>query len=242
MTEHEAMVNELKNALAESAERKVKMATATATTAKWHIDETWNAVHILFDGIPSANVRDKMKAVGFKWHKRDKYWFAKQNPKRIAVAKKICETKLKNETETGKPKTEEPEKEGAKPEKKNKYGVQVGDIFSCTWGYDQTNVDFFQVVKLCGEQSVRVREVVPKILLREAESPMSETTTYEITREILEPTKGVFIKNMEEGDLKKLKSYAKDGVSDPVFAIGSGGHLAHLEPLGDVSHFTSWWR
>lgn len=238
MAEHETMVNELKNALAESAERKVKMATTTATTATWHIDETWNAVHILFDGIPSVNVRDKMKAVGFKWHKKDRYWFAKQNPKRIAVAKKICGT-----YETEKPKIDEKPTEnvGAKSEKKNKYGVQVGDIFSCTWGYDQTNVDFFQVIKLCGEQSVRVREVVPKIKLREAESPMSATTTYEITRDILSPTKGVFIKNSEEGDLKKLKSHAKDGVSDPVFTVGSGGHLAHLEPLGEVSHFTSWW-
>lgn len=214
------------------------MAMATATKATWNIDETWNAVHITFDGIPNANVRDKMKAVGFKWHKRDKYWFAKQNPKRIAVAKKICESCKAEE-----PKTEEKPAEnvGAKSEKKNKYGVQVGDIFSCTWGYDQTNVDFFQVIKLCGEQSVRVREVVPKIKLREAESPMSATTTYEITRDILSPTKGVFIKNTEEGDLKKLKSHAKDGVSDPVFTVGSGGHLAHLEPLGEVSHFTSWW-
>lgn len=88
------------------------MAMAMATTAKWCIDETWNAVHITFDGIPNVNVRDKMKAVGFKWHKRDKYWFAKQNPKRIAVAKKICETKFENETETKNPKAEEP-----KPEK-----------------------------------------------------------------------------------------------------------------------------
>lgn len=219
------------------------MAMAMATKATWCIDETWDAVHITFDGIPNVKTRDKMKAVGFKWHKRDKYWFAKQNPKRISVAKKICETKFENETETEKPKIEEKPTEnvGAKSEKKNKYGVQAGDIFSCTWGYDQTNVDFFQVIKLCGEQSVRVREVVPKIKLRESESPMSATTTYEITREILKPTKGVFIKNTEEGDLKKLKSYANDGVSDPVFAIGSGGHLAHLEPLGEVSHFTSWW-
>lgn len=214
------------------------MAMAMATKATWCIDETWNAVHITFDGIPNVKTRDKMKAVGFKWHKRDKYWFAKQNPKRISVAKKICGAKLENETEI---ETEEPKAEKPKPEKKNKFGVQVGDIFSCTWGYDQTNVDFFQVIKLCGEQSVKVREVVPKIKLREAESPMSATTTYEITRDILSPTKGVFIKNTEEGDLKKLKSYANDGVSDPVFAVGSGGHLAHLEPLGEVSHFTSWW-
>lgn len=221
---------------------------ATTVNATWTIDPKWDAVHIFFDAIPSVSIRDKMKALGFKWHKRDKYWFAKQNEKRIKLAKKICGTDNSNlnmETEEKKPENvgAKLKNVGAKPEKKNKYGVQVGDIFSCTWGYDQTNVDFFQVVKLCGEQSVRVREVVPKILLREAESGMSATTTYEITREILEPNgKSIFIKDSEKGDLKKLKSYNADGVSDPIFSIGSGGYLCHLEPQGEVSHFTSWWR
>lgn len=210
----------------------------TATRATWEISDKYNAVHIFFDSIPEEKIREDMKSEGFRWQKKDKYWYAKQNPKRIALAEKICTAygTMQAKPEETAPKIEEP-----KPEKKNKYGVQVGDIFYCVWGYDQTNVDFFQVIKLCGEQSVRVREVVPKIKLKEIESAMSETTTYEITRDILEPVKGVFIKNMEEGDLKKLKSYAKDGVSDPVFTVGSGGHLAHLEPLGEISHFTSWW-
>ena len=34
----------------------------------------------------------------------------------------------------------------AKPEVKNKAGVKVGDIFYTSWGYDQTNVDWYQVV------------------------------------------------------------------------------------------------
>ncbi len=29
----------------------------------------------------------------------------------------------------------------------NAYGVKVGDIFVESWGYDQTNVDFYQVTK-----------------------------------------------------------------------------------------------
>ena len=202
MKEHEAMVNELRNALAETAERKVKTAMATATTATWKIDETWNAVHILFDGIPSANVRDKMKDAGFKWHKKDRYWFAKQNPKRIAVAKKICGT-----YETEKPKIEgkPTENVGAKPEKAISHGIQQGDIFSMTWGYDQTNVDFFQVIGVT-EKSCKIREVTPKIKLVETESPMSENTTYEITREILKPNeRSVFIKDNEKGAIKRIR-------------------------------------
>lgn len=34
----------------------------------------------------------------------------------------------------------------AKPEVKNKAGVKIGDIFYASWGYDQTNVDWYQVV------------------------------------------------------------------------------------------------
>jgi len=30
----------------------------------------------------------------------------------------------------------------------NKYGVKVGDYFYTSWGYDQTNVDFYKVVRV----------------------------------------------------------------------------------------------
>lgn len=36
-------------------------------------------------------------------------------------------------------------------------GVQVEDFFSCSWGYDQTNVDFFKVVGLT-PKGVKVQE------------------------------------------------------------------------------------
>lgn len=37
-------------------------------------------------------------------------------------------------------------------------GVKVGDIFYTSWGYDQTNVDFYQVVKISGLK-IQVREI-----------------------------------------------------------------------------------
>lgn len=30
----------------------------------------------------------------------------------------------------------------------NRHGVQPGDIFYCSWGYDQTNVDFYVVTRV----------------------------------------------------------------------------------------------
>lgn len=37
--------------------------------------------------------------------------------------------------------------------------LKVGDILSCSWGYDQTNVDFYQVVALKGTTMVSAREI-----------------------------------------------------------------------------------
>ncbi|EMJ2323810.1 hypothetical protein V7L32_004279 [Salmonella enterica] len=37
--------------------------------------------------------------------------------------------------------------------------VKVGDIFASQWGYEQTNVTFYQVISLHGKQTVCVREI-----------------------------------------------------------------------------------
>lgn len=39
------------------------------------------------------------------------------------------------------------------------HGLKVGDILSTTWGWEQTNWEYFQVTKLMGKRSVEVREV-----------------------------------------------------------------------------------
>ena len=38
------------------------------------------------------------------------------------------------------------------------HGLKVGDIFRCSWGYDQTNIDFYEVVEVKGK-AVVVREI-----------------------------------------------------------------------------------
>lgn len=37
--------------------------------------------------------------------------------------------------------------------------LEVGDVLVSTWGYDQTNVDFYMVTKLVGKQSVELVEI-----------------------------------------------------------------------------------
>lgn len=37
--------------------------------------------------------------------------------------------------------------------------LKVGDVLSCSWGYDQTNIDYYLVTKLVGKSSVELVEI-----------------------------------------------------------------------------------
>jgi hypothetical protein len=45
-----------------------------------------------------------------------------------------------------------------KAERNKPHDVKVGDIFRCSWGYDQTNIDFYQCTKVLGA-FIEVREI-----------------------------------------------------------------------------------
>lgn len=159
------------------------------------LNKELNGIEIKFDCKPIASTLESLKKSGFRWHRQKKFWYAKQTPERIELAQSITDGK---EIKTGTTKE--------KAEKKNVFGVKVGDIFSASWGYEQTNNDFFQVIALVGEKSVRVREVNLPIVRRDPVSGVAEDRVYKITGEILPPSPhSVFIKDQEKGDLKRIK-------------------------------------
>ncbi|WP_157869600.1 hypothetical protein [Thiomonas arsenitoxydans] len=43
--------------------------------------------------------------------------------------------------------------------KQGQRGVSVGDVLVCSWGYEQTNIDFYEVVALNGAQSATLRKI-----------------------------------------------------------------------------------
>lgn len=152
----------------------------------------FNSLEISFTEKPHEKVIEALKSLKFRWHRAKALWYgyADEQTVRAALAGESAPTHAK----------------APKAEKVNKYGVKVGDIFSASWGYEQTNVDFFQVIALVGESSVRVREVNPEIVEEKAVSGMSADYTYKLTREILPPaSSSVFINDQENGDLKRLK-------------------------------------
>ena len=124
--------------------------------------------------------------------------------------------------------------------KKNRFGVSVGDVFICSWGYEQTNVDFYQVVSLVGESSVRVRQVAPEILEESPTGPMSGEYTYKLTHEPLPPvTRSLFIRDQEKGDLKRLKCFDREG-KYPVFSVSSYADATKVSK-DTITTYESWY-
>ena len=180
-------------------------------TATMTLNTALNGIEITFPEKPSQNTLTALKSNGFRWHGKKKVWYAKQTPERMTLAQEITDGK-KIAVSENQNIINYKKKAKQKAEKKNVYGVEVGDIFSASWGYEQTNNNFFQVVALVGEKSVRVREVHPTIISREPTCGMAEDRVYKLTKEILPPAKhSVFIKDQENGDVKRIKpGYYKD--------------------------------
>ena len=120
--------------------------------------------------------------------------------------------------------------------------VKVGDVFSCTWGYDQTNVDFFQVVALVGKNSVRVKQVCPAMVKDEASGPMAADRTYAINAgEMLPATKhSVFIKDQINGDVKRVQDGSYRDEVKPCIKLSSFA-WAYPEKPGLTKHYESWY-
>lgn len=120
--------------------------------------------------------------------------------------------------------------------------VKVGDVFSCSWGWEQTNVDFFQVISIVGKNSVRLRQVHPVLVEDNATGPMAANRTYAINEgEILPAAKhSVFIKDQVNGDVKRIQGGTYHGEVQPYITLSSYA-WAYPEKPGLTKHYESWY-
>lgn len=86
--------------------------------------------------------------------------------------------------------------------KEFKHTLKAGDVLVCSWGYDQTNKDFYQVIEV-KDKSVIIREISNHLIEGE-ESFMAGRVMPEINHFIGDP----MIKRVKEGNRVKIKSYA----------------------------------
>lgn len=194
------------------------------------LNNNLNGIELSFDTKPNADILNSIKSLGFRWHNQKKLWYAKQTEERLAKAKEIAGGNI---SATAKNTKSEPK------EVVNKYGVKVGDLFYCSWGYEQTNVDFFQVISLVGESSVRIREVSPKKIKEDATCPMAADRAYEVPKEILPPCRSVFVEDNENGDLKRVKLGYKEQVCINIGRKGSYQDTAYRYTGQTV--YESWY-
>lgn len=213
---------------------------ATITT-----NPEFNGIEISFTEKPARCTLEALKAQGFRWHNKKAIWYAKNTPERMEAAQAICIIGdyalqiLAKEAAENRPAYVKG-KNAEKPQPVNKYGVKVGDLFYTSWGYEQTNVNFFQVVGLKGETSVLVREVHPEMIEESAVSGMAANRRYKVTKKILPPSSyASFISDNENGDLRRVTLGYK---GQPKIKVGRPGHYQETAyPYNGETLYESWY-
>ena len=136
--------------------------------------------------------------------------------------------------------------ERAKEKEANKdvlASVKVGDVFDCSWGYEQTNVDFFQVVEKVGDSSVRLKQVQPVLVSESSTCAMAADRTYDIPNDgtLLPATShSVFIKDQKRGDVKRILVSDYHAEKKPYFRLSSFA-FAFPAKTGLQTHYESWY-
>lgn len=79
----------------------------------------------------------------------------------------------------------------------------VGEILTCSWGYDQTNVDFYQVTAVPSKKSIKMRKIGAMVV---------DETNLDM-QDYLYPVRDQFkgeemLKRVSEGGYVKIASYA----------------------------------
>lgn len=187
----------------------------------------FNSLEITFDGKPSEAVRDALKALKFRWHSVKRCWYGKATEEAVRSAIDTPNAPKANPA--------------AKKAFETTHGVKVGDMFYTSWGYEQTNVDFFQIVELVGKTSARVREVHPQMVEEKAVSGMSADRKYKLPEngELLPAaTRSAFIKDNERGDLRRIVcneygTYIKVGIP--------GCYQETARPYHGETVYESWY-
>lgn len=93
--------------------------------------------------------------------------------------------------------------EERKKQRSAPHSLQVGDILVSSWGYDQTNIDYYQVTKLIGSTMVEIHPIYSRIV--------DNHGTYDVVM----PVKDGFIQPRHDGDTWKCKPLRRK--VDPVY-------------------------
>lgn len=170
------------------------------------INEEKQGKELYFESIPTAQERKQLKESGYKWHNVKKCWYIKLSKEHKSINKNTI---------------------------KNYLNIKIGDIFYSSWGYEQTNVDFFQVIALKGTTQVVLQAVSLKMTSENTVSGMSADRSYS-TKKATPLSSSVFVKDNTKGMTKKVLGTCEN----PYINLSSfaNAYLYHGEKL-----YESWY-
>lgn len=154
-------------------------------------NEEHQGEELYFEEKPIEKIIAILKENGYRWHRTKHCWY-----------RKLDYT-------------------GTKESKQQNYlCVKIGDIFCYSWGYEQSNIDYFQVVSLKGTKQVIIKEIAYEV---------TETTGFESYK--VRPVKDSFLQNSQ---------FIKDnniGAVKQVKGLANGTIYINIESFG----FCSLW-
>lgn len=115
------------------------------------INNQFNGIELTFAGKPATEIREALKAAGFRWHSQKKLWYAKNTADRLELAKKLSADSTPAQVAAA--------AVSSSADPVSKFGIKVGDILCDSWGYEQTNVEFYLVTKIIGACKIEIVEL-----------------------------------------------------------------------------------
>jgi len=110
------------------------------------------------------------------------------------------------------------------------HGVKVGDVFLSSWGYDQTNVDYYQVLSVSNKTATFCKIAQ----LSESDGYLQGNCVPAPNQFIGKPFKKLIQKSsVDSGAFIKIASYANAYKIEPVAVVSN-------KPIYESSHWTAY--
>jgi hypothetical protein len=134
-----------------------------AAVASWQTNPEHSGIEILFPSKPAEEVLNELRQAGFRWHKAKKLWYHRDTPEARTLAQKIAsfegvkECSYKNAREAPKCRGRE-----QKWEEEPNHELKPGDILYTSWGWEQTNVEWYIVCQIIGKRYFLIKSIGAK--------------------------------------------------------------------------------
>lgn len=92
------------------------------------------------------------------------------------------------------------------------HSLKLGYILECSWGYDQTNVDFYQVTEIIGKSTIKIREIDSTSV--KDESGVAMTGLCVPVKNSFKTNSVEMVKKVRPGNYVSISSYASASLWD----------------------------